>query len=283
MTVAASPADGGRAIPSQENWVAAKRKIMLPNGIEMGYLDRGNPTGAPLLMIHGYCDTSRCWSTIAPYLTERRLLIVDLRGHGASSAPAGCYTMMEFASDLSCFITAMKLGKVDILAHSMGTMAAQTLAAAHPGQVGRLVLLAGSAMGHFRPGGWLWDNVMALNDPIDPGSDFISALYHREKPIEPPELDVFGKLEAARTPVRVWQGMLFASVMTDLFHMDALVKAPVLLVIAEKDHLIPPEASGRWQEALPHAEIFIERELGHGLHKERPAEMAAVVSGFLNR
>ena len=70
-------------------------------------LEFGNPAGRPVLLLHGYTDTSRVWSIVAPWLADHRLLIPDQRGHGASSAPDCCYALAEFADDARLFLDAM--------------------------------------------------------------------------------------------------------------------------------------------------------------------------------
>jgi pimeloyl-ACP methyl ester carboxylesterase len=263
------------AIPSQAEWAGAKQHVTLPNGINMAYVEMGNTTGRPLLLIHGYSDSSRTWSTIAPYLKDRHLIAIDLRGHGASTAPQCCYTMMDFSNDLSLFISTMGLGKVDVAGHSLGTMVGQTLAATHPEQVNKLVLLAGSPMGASPTGGWLWDNVMALKDPIDPTGKFMNDWYFRPNPVKPPEFDEFAKREAAKMPTRVWQGVILANTMTDLSTIDSLIKAPTLIVAGGKDGLLNKPHQDRLPAAIPQAQFILIPEAGHGLFKEFPERSRA--------
>ena len=82
---------GGRAIAApinQASWSSLKKEVRLPNGVKLAYVELGNPKGPPLLLLHGYTDSSRSWSLVVPYLQEYRLLIPDQRGHGAADAPA---------------------------------------------------------------------------------------------------------------------------------------------------------------------------------------------------
>ena len=278
-----TPLAAETTIPSQAEWTGAKQHITLPNGINLAYVDIGNPKGKPLLMIHGYSDSSRTWSTIAPFLKDHRIIAIDLRGHGASTAPDCCYTMMEFSNDVSLFINAMNLGKVDVAGHSLGTMVSQTLAATHPEQVDHLILLAGSAMGGGKPSGWLWDNVMALKDPIDPEGKFMNDWYFRPNPVQPPEFDQFAKREAARMPVKVWRGVMLANTMSDLEGLDQLITAKTLIVAGGKDGLLGKEAQDKLQKAIPGAKFILMENAGHGLFKEYPKEVADMIEDFLTK
>lgn len=87
-SAAASPAP-----IDQAGWVARKQSVYLPNGIDLAYVELGDPQGEPLLLLHGFTDTSRSWTELAPHLERYRVLIPDLRGHGASDKPDCCYAL----------------------------------------------------------------------------------------------------------------------------------------------------------------------------------------------
>ena len=66
---------------------ASRRGASIPRRLEI-FLRTGG-TGPPLLLLHGYPQTHVCWHKIAPELARHCTLVIpDLRGYGASSAPA---------------------------------------------------------------------------------------------------------------------------------------------------------------------------------------------------
>src|SRR5687768_18252804 len=98
---------GGGAIAApvdQAGWASLKKQVRLPNGLNVAYVELGNPKGKPLLLLHGFTDSSRSFSLMAPYLSDYRLLIPDQRGHGASDAPACCYSTSVLADDARLFL-----------------------------------------------------------------------------------------------------------------------------------------------------------------------------------
>ena len=87
-----------------------KKTVALPNGESLAYLDIGRQGGAPVVLIHGYTDSARDWAPLAPLLAPGfRLIIVDLRGHGASSKPECCYTRFDFAYDIKLLLEALHI------------------------------------------------------------------------------------------------------------------------------------------------------------------------------
>ena len=116
----------------QKTWTSLKREVLLPNGVRLSYVELGDPQGEPLLLLHGYTDSSRAWSLLVPYLSRYRMLIPDQRGHGASDAPECCYSQSQFASDAVQFLDAMGIRRASVAGHSMGSMVAMTMAAEYP-------------------------------------------------------------------------------------------------------------------------------------------------------
>src|SRR5829696_5228258 len=111
----------------QSAWASFKKEVRLQNGIRLAYVEAGDPKGEPLLLLHGFTDSSRSFSPMVPYLGQYRLLIPDQRGHGAS----------QFAYDARLFLDALGVKRAAVVGHSLGSMVAISLAADHPDRVWR--------------------------------------------------------------------------------------------------------------------------------------------------
>ena len=177
LVALAAPALAEIAVPSQADWVAARKTVTTTEGLTFSYVEIGAAEGQPVLLLHGYTDNSRSWSLLAPYLTGRRLIALDLRGHGGSDAPACCYGPDTLAEDVNGVLTALNIDKVDVIGHSLGSITGVTLAAFHPERVDQLVLLSTAVSVPQAGSDWLWDNVPKLVAPIDPNSEFMLAWY----------------------------------------------------------------------------------------------------------
>jgi pimeloyl-ACP methyl ester carboxylesterase len=268
-------------VPTQAGWTEAKKTVKLANGISLAYVEMGDSEGSPTLLIHGYIDNSRSWSLVAPYMKKRRLLAIDLRGHGKSDAPDCCYAYTDFADDASLFLDAMGIAKADVIGHSLGSLTAQLLAAQHPDKVRNLVLVSSTTAIGGGPGSWLWDNVMPLTAPIDPESQFMKDWYANPNTVDEDFL-TRERTESAAVPIHVWRGVLWGTVIDDLTPIAPLVKAPVLVLWGEKDGLFDLTHQEKLEKAYPDAVFQVFSGAGHNMFWEFPDKAASLINDFLD-
>jgi len=128
------------------------------NGVKLHYLVAG--AGEPVILVHGYAETSRMWLPLIKALQKTHLVIApDLRGFGDSGMPESNYTKAVMAQDIHALATSLKLGRVRIVGHDIGLMVAYAYAAQYPAEVDRIVL-----MDAFLPGVGDWQSVWLLRD-----------------------------------------------------------------------------------------------------------------------
>src|SRR3984957_8389745 len=120
------------------------------DGVKLHYLTAGH--GMPLVLLHGYAETSRMWKPIIPALSERFLVIApDLPGIGDSDIPADGLDMKSAAIRIHDLVRSLGAQKAEVVGHDIGLMVAYAYAAQFPAEVSKLVL-----MDAFLPGvdGW---------------------------------------------------------------------------------------------------------------------------------
>lgn len=281
---AAQPVQARPAPVDQASWTARKQRVRLPNGIELAYVELGNPAGRPVLLLHGYTDTSRVWSIVAPYLADHRLLIPDQRGHGESSAPACCYAMSEFADDARLFLDALEIERTSIVGSSMGSMVAQVFAAEYPDRVDRIVLSGSTALAPVTRGDWLWTNTSRLRTPISSNAEFLREFSPSASPtpVDPVFVRYFDAEMAAVAP-HVWRAVMRELLDVPVGRYAPDISADVLILSGGRDPLFPPEHHRALVAAYPRAEARIFADLGHNLVVERPYEVGPVLAAFLRR
>ena len=98
------------------------------NGVRLRYLIGGQ--GSPVVLLHGYAETSHMWRPIMPLLAQRHTVIVpDLRGAGGSAKPTAGYDKKTMAVDIHELTSSLKLDRVSIVGHDIGLMVAYAYAA----------------------------------------------------------------------------------------------------------------------------------------------------------
>jgi len=183
VTLGSLASASARAAPiDQASWTSLKKQVRLPNGLQLNYVELGDQKGEPLLLLHGYTDSSRSWSLMVPHLSRYRLLIPDQRGHGGSDAPQCCYGSTQFADDARLFLDALGIERAAVAGHSLGSMVAISLAADHPERVSRIILIGSTALVPVDRSAWLYESALALRAPLDPSSQFLREWHPSNQP-----------------------------------------------------------------------------------------------------
>src|SRR5258708_28266392 len=128
------------------------------NGVRLHYLIAGN--GEPVLLLHGYAQTSHMWRPLIAELAKTHTVIApDLRGFGGSAKPESGYDKKTMAQDAHALVQSLGFGNVAVVGHDIGLMVAYAYAAQYPEEVDRIVLMEA-----FLPGVGDWNNVFLLRD-----------------------------------------------------------------------------------------------------------------------
>ena len=111
--------------------------------------------GEPVILLHGYTQTSRMWRTIIPVLAERfQVIAPDLPGIGDSAIPHGEIDMATAANRIRGLASSLGADKARVVGHDIGLMVAYAYAAQFTEAVEKLVL-----MDAFLPGVEGWEAV----------------------------------------------------------------------------------------------------------------------------
>jgi pimeloyl-ACP methyl ester carboxylesterase len=120
-------------------------------GIPFSAIEWGSPSGPPLILIHGVTASARIWWRIGPALsaTGRRVIAVDLPGHGRTGNWRSHHRFADNAADVAAWIRAAGLDApaLQVVGHSWGGMTAAALPRAGL-RPATLVLLDPPAVAH---------------------------------------------------------------------------------------------------------------------------------------
>ena len=249
--------------------------------------------GPVLVLLHGFAGASRTWAPVEAALASgRRLVAIDLLGHGGSDAPAPQrHSVERQADDLAWLIAASCDGPVDVLGYSFGARVALWLAATSPATVRRLVLESPSAgiadaaaraarvaaderwAGLLEAGdmavfheAWERQPVFASRSALDPERREVLRMEHLDA-------DPRGLAASLRG---AGQG-----VMAPLHDRLAAIEAPSLVVAGGLDAL-GCERAIEVQRLLPASRLEILPDAGHAPHLERPEAFARLVTESLS-
>lgn len=277
-----------------DHFDSQKRVAVLSDGEKLAYIDIGPRRAPPLVLIHGYTDSPRDWAPIAPLLSRQfRLIIVDLRGHGASGKPECCYTRFDFAYDIKLLLDTLHIAKADIAGHSLGSIVAQTFAEQWPDSTRRLVLISstGTSFGPAKPAGspgaaaptqsdWLAP-LAGLTDPIDPDSAFMRDWWKVSIAYDP-EFARRQMRDSAAIPAHIWRAIADQCLVgVDLRIMLPRIQAPTLLIWGGRDTLVSNAGRDALRSGVARAEERSFATLGHDLFWDDPPAVAGAMIGFL--
>lgn len=258
---------------------AQKRSLPLKTGITMKYVEAGKADGIPVVLLHGYTDTSRSFQRMIEELLRIndgfRIITPDLRGHGETSmptdkpcleAPESCFAPEWLAQDVIDLLDQLNIKKANVVGHSMGSVVAQTMALQHPSRVERMVLIGtfvyakeNPAVHEFLINGLLentWKSMLTQSNPdfrwpadaygIKPSDlgeavkTFIKENWVTEPCADPEYLAAIGA-ETVQTPLGAWIGCIRALGTLDNRKAIEKVNAPTLIIWATQDVLVPAE------------------------------------------
>ena len=111
------------------------------NGLSLYYEEHGS--GAPLVLLHGGISDGEMFAPILPELAaQRRVITVDLQGHGHTADVDRPLRPESMADDIAALIEHLGLKQADVMGYSLGGLVALRTAIQHPQLVRRLVLVS---------------------------------------------------------------------------------------------------------------------------------------------
>jgi pyruvate dehydrogenase E2 component (dihydrolipoamide acetyltransferase) len=97
------------------------RRQTVIHGTLISYAEAGSGAGTPLLLIHGFGGDLGIWAlNVGPLAEQRRVIALDLPGHGASSKQVSDGSVVALARTVCGFIDNTGVGDVCLCGHSMG-------------------------------------------------------------------------------------------------------------------------------------------------------------------
>ncbi len=116
-------------------------------GLNIYYLDEGDPAGTPVLLVHGFASSALVNWVHPGWLKTLgdagyRVIAMDNRGHGKSDKPRDpqSYRPWVMAEDCRALLDHLRIPMAHVMGYSMGARISVFLALAHPDRIRSLVL-----------------------------------------------------------------------------------------------------------------------------------------------
>jgi len=265
------------------------------NGVKLHYMSAGH--GTPLILLHGYAETSLMWKPIIPALAERFAVIApDLPGIGDSDIPTDGLDMKSAAIRIHDLAKSLGVQKAEMVGHDIGLMVAYAYTAQFPTEVTKLVL-----MDAFLPGveGWeaaynnphIWH--FRFNGPTPEALvqgrertyfDYFWNDFAADKTHSIPEADRKAYAAAYARPGRMHAGweyfVSFLQAAKDFAQLSQTkLTMPVLTIGGDKSL---GEALGQQAKLVAtDATVIVLKDTGHWVLEERPKETTEALQKFL--
>jgi len=243
------------------------------NGTEIHYEIHGK-AGAPWMVLsHSLACSTRMWDEqIAAFKDRFRILAFDTRGHGASAAPAGEYTLEMLADDAKGVMDKEGVTSCHWVGLSMGGMIGQTFALRYPG-VFRSLTLADTTSRYPAEAAPVWaDRIRTVQaQGMQALVDSTLARWFTEpyRKAAPQRLKDIAEL-IRTTPVNGYVGCCHALPKINVTARLKEIRCPILVIVGEQDMGTPPAMAQEIHDNAPGSTLVVLPNAAHISNIEQP-------------
>ena len=245
----------------------------------------GGPDRAPtLVLLHGATLDHQAWTPQVDALKSRyRLVVPDLRGHGASTGP-GQFTFDDAVGDIVALLEHLDLERIGLVGLSLGGNIAQEIVHRDPARVAALVVAdatCNTASRHSLEGPMTIASLSALS--MIGREAFLHATANLTA-ADPAVQRYVREVNRTRSAQDVVQ--ILGSMLTGALHPDGAYRLPVptLLLHGDNDQLGDIAYGTRaWAQREPLAEYLAISRARHLSNQDNPPAFNAAVTIFLDR
>ncbi len=266
------------------------------NGLTFHYLEWGDPSNPPALLLHGFAQTCHSWDFVSLSLADRfHVHTLDQRGHGDSSwAPDGDYSPETQQTDIHGVVEALDLRDFLLMGLSMGGRNSFTYAANHAERVKALVVVdaapenmaaGGQNIRRFVQGGDELPSVEAFVDrvlefnPRRDRSQVRGSIRHNLKQL--PNGNWTWKydklLRSSNRPLRGDDGLS-----ERLWGYLGQLKCPTLVVRGSQSDIVATNTFEEMSRRIPLGRVVTVEKAGHIVPGDNPAGFQDAVLSFVD-
>jgi pimeloyl-ACP methyl ester carboxylesterase len=253
--------------------------------VDLAHRDDGK--GPPALFLHGMGGDRLLWNPVTTQLSPNlRCIVPDLRGHGATPAPAGSQlSLEEMEGDVLALLDRISLPTVHLVGHSAGAFLALRIALDHPERVRSLILVSGAAYcdNHARSIIDRWWSTYAEEGADGLALRFLKDLYYPDWVEAHMEFvdQLYADVERRDFAGAVAWGRALKTF--DERNSITAIRIPTLVVQAMEDQVVDASHGRILRQSIPGSLIRIFAQTGHMVPIERPTELSEAISEHARR
>jgi 3-oxoadipate enol-lactonase / 4-carboxymuconolactone decarboxylase len=251
-------------------------------GLRQYYRIDGNDEKPALMFLHSLgCDHTQWDAQAADLAPHFRVLRYDLRGHGATGAPEGDYTIEMLARDALALADALGVARFAVCGLSLGGMIAQWLAAKFPERVTHVVL-ANTSSHYPDPGPMEARRKKVLESGMAAVEDAVMQRFFTAESLaaNPPAVAKTRRVLLGTNPAG-YAGCCAAVRDMDQRSILAAIRAPAMIVVGDRDVSTPWEGHGEVLAAGIARARVEHLPTAHLSNLERPRSFTAALARFL--
>ena len=247
-----------------EKVTAPTDRFITVNGLKLHYLDWGNDSKPPFIMLHGISRVAHQFDHLAPsFQDDYHVMAIDMRGHGDSEwSPEGAYLVEDYVKDLEAFVDKLDLRSLTLLGNSTGGRVVQVYAGLHPDRVVRLIsedvgperttdiASAFTRQVEQEKNGWASENelIASLKQAMARTPEDILRAYahYGSKRRED------GRIVWKRDP-----NLAKGFVPTELWQYVSKITCPTIYILGGNSRIVPAETQQKLKETIPGVQIVI--------------------------
>ena len=245
------------------------------------------PAGGPdVMMAHAMGTSHRIWDRQVPALAAcHRLLLYDWRGHGASDAPEGPYSLDGFVADAVGVMDALGIERVIWVGISTGGMIGQGVAIAHPDRIRAAALCNTMARATPWYRQWVMERqAVVCASGMAPVWEMTDKLWFSDAYAEAAGAD-YAAVRDVFTATDITGYLAGTSAVAELDYLESLhrIACPVLVIGADDDPVTPPVRAQEMCSRIAGAELAVLPGLRHFSNVEAPELFNPPLLAFLDR
>ncbi len=269
-------------------------KFVRVNGLNLHYLEWGDPSDPTILMLHGNSQQAHSWDFVSLPLSEHyHVIALDQRGHGDSDwAPEGDYSLEAQQEDIDGFVRAVLPQRFHLIGHSMGGRNSYVWASRHQDTLRSLVIVdtgpESAARGRNRI-----QSFKELPDELDTFEEFASRVEEytgrsREQTLGSLKYSIRQRADGKWTwkydKVMRTPGQRSPTWTPDqLWEAVAKIDCPTLVVRGSESDIFAEETMGKMQSVIPQCTTVTVDRAGHLVAGDNPADFLVAVRELLAR